>query len=279
MMSHTNNKAWTVETMYERIPLQERVKTVERVKEKIREEHRGEVIYLTISGSHLYGVPSKDSDIDYRGAFITGTENLLGLFRKNDVISLKPDIVVFEVAKELSLAVKGNCNVLEHIFSEPIYATSDYLEMRSIMANSLPRNGLYESYRGMAYHNYHKFIESGRNRSVKKYLYVVRGLMAGIYVLETGRVEPSLFKLNSYFGYPVVDVLREAKTSGVLSNEASKLIEKGCVDETITILFDRIDDAYSESSLQDEVDENTVDRLNEWLVNLRKRLIGDVADE
>jgi len=27
------------------------------------------------------------------------------------------------------------------------------------------------------------------------------------------------------------------------------------------------------------VDENTVDRLNEWLVNLRKRLIGDVADE
>jgi len=65
-----------------RIPLEEQIKVIARIKEKIDKDQNGELIYLTISGSDLYGFPSKDSDVDYRGTYLTGTENLLGLHKK-----------------------------------------------------------------------------------------------------------------------------------------------------------------------------------------------------
>ena len=112
-----------------RVSLEDQIKTIAEVKAKIDESQNGSLIYLTISGSDLYGFASKDSDVDYRGTYLTGTENLLGLHRKRDIIEMKPDIVLFELEKELNLALKGNCNVLEHINADPIYRTSDFLDI------------------------------------------------------------------------------------------------------------------------------------------------------
>jgi len=56
-----------------RVPLEDQIKTIARVKQKVDETQNGEVIYITISGSDLYGFSSKDSDVDYRGTYLTGT--------------------------------------------------------------------------------------------------------------------------------------------------------------------------------------------------------------
>jgi len=256
-----------------RVPLEDQIKTIARVKQKVDETQNGEVIYITISGSDLYGFSSKDSDVDYRGTYLTGTENLLGLRNKRDVIEMKPDIVMFELAKELKLAIKGNCNVLEHINAEPVYRTADFLDMRQMVNNSFSKKGLYNSYRGMAMFNYKKFIMKGR-KTYKKYLYVFRGLMAGTYALQTGRIESNIETLNKYFKLDEVKTLIKAKREGFENDEVNSLIDDGSLDSIIPKLFERMDKAYVKSKIPEKVDPQLWDEINSWLINLREDKIG-----
>jgi len=256
-----------------RVPLEDQIKIVARVKERVDSDQNGVVIYITISGSDLYGFPSKDSDVDYRGTYITGTENLLGLHGKRDVIEMKPDIVMFELAKELGLALKGNCNVLEHINAEPTYRTSDFLDMRQMINNAFPKKGLYDSYRGMAMFNYKKFIMKGR-KTHKKYLYVLRGIMAGTYALQTGRIESNIETLNKYFKFPEVKALVKAKQEGFEDDEVTSLVENGSLDNMIPSLFDRMDKAYIKSKIPERVEPEQREKINSWLIELRKDKIG-----
>jgi len=256
-----------------RIPIEEQIKTIAKVKEKIDETQNGSLIYLTISGSDLYGFSSKDSDVDYRGTYLTGTENLLGLHKKRDVIEMKPDIVLFELEKELNLALKGNCNVLEHINAEPVYRTSDFLDMRQMVNNAFPKKGIYDSYRGMAMFNYKKFIMAGR-KTYKKYLYVFRGIMAGTHVLQTGRIEPNIETLNKYFKIDEVKTLIKAKRDGFENDECVSLIENGSLDAMIPDLFERMDKAYVKSKIPDKVDPQLWGEINSWVIEIRKDKMG-----
>jgi len=250
--------------------IEDQIKVIASVKKKINEDQNGKLIYLTISGSHLYGFPSKDSDVDYRGAYLTGEENLLGLRGKRDVIEIsEPDIVVFELKKELGLALKSNCNVLEHINATPIYRTAEYLDMKRLVNNALGKRGIYNSYRGMAMFNYKKFIMRDR-RTYKKYLYIFRGLMAGIHVLETGRIQPNLIELNKYFRIKHLDVLIEHKREGTEKEVVKAEIDSGQVDEEIVKLFERLDRAYERSKIPDKPDSEDAEAVHRWLVNLRK---------
>ena len=259
--------------MPERIPLIDQIKTIADIKKHIDDTQNGLLIYLTISGSDLYGFSSKDSDVDYRGAYLTGTENLLGLHHKRDVIELKPDIVLFELEKELNLALKGNCNVLEHINAVPIYRTSDFLDMRQMVNNTFPKKGLYDSYKGMAMFNYKKFIMAGR-KSYKKYLYVFRGLMAGIYALQTGTIEPNIETLNKYFKIDEVKTLIKAKKDGFENDEVSSLVEDGSLDAMIPTLFERMDKAYIKSKIPERADPQLLNGINSWLIQIREEKIG-----
>lgn len=254
-------------------PLEDQIKVVSQIKKQVDETQNGRVIYITISGSHLYGFTSRDSDVDYRGTYITGTENLLGLRRKRDVIEMKPDIVMFELSKEINLAIKGNCNVLEHINSEPVYRTAESIELKRMVNNTFGKRGLYNSYRGMAMFNYKKFILKGK-KTYKKYLYVFRGLMAGIYTLQTGRIQPNIVELNKYFKIPLVKTLVKHKQEGSENEEVADLVNSGELDELIPELFTRMDKAYDKCKISPKPDEDGVSEINSWLIEQRVNLIG-----
>ena len=256
-----------------RVPIEEQIKAVSAIKQKVDTSQNGKVIYITISGSDLYGFPSKDSDVDYRGTYIMGTENLLGLSRKRDLIEMKPDIVMFELGKEINLAIKGNCNVLEHINAEPIYRTAESLELKQMVNNTFGKNGLYNSYRGMATFNYKKFILRGK-RTYKKYLYVFRGIMAGTYALQTGRIQPNIVELNKYFKIPLVKTLVQHKLDGAETQEVSDLVDSGELDALIPPLFERMDKAYDRCKIQPKPDEEGTEQINQWLIEQRVNLIG-----
>ena len=256
-----------------RVPIEDQIKAVSTIKQKVDSSQNGRVIYITISGSDLYGFPSKNSDVDYRGTYITGTENCLGLHKKRDVIEMKPDIVMFELAKEINLATKGNCNVLEHINAEPIYRTAESLELKRMVNNTFGKRGLYNSYRGMAMFNYKKFILRGK-KTYKKYLYVFRGLMAGTYALQTGRIQPNIIELNKYFKIPLVKTLVEYKMNGIENEEVKELADSGELDALIPPLFERMDKAYDRCKIQNKPDEEGMAEINSWLIKQRVDLIG-----
>jgi len=226
-----------------------------------------------ISGSDLYGFPSKDSDVDLRGIFVYTTDKLLGLDTPRETIELKIgnlDIVLFEIKKALSLAYKGNSNVLEHIFSKQIYSTPEFLELKEILV--LNKKGIYNSYKGLSTFNYKKFILKGRKNTVKKFLYVLRGLMAGIYALEVGKIEPNLEILNKQFKIPEVKILLKLKREGKENDPLPSVLDTGKVEEKILELFQRIDKAYTKTNLREPSQEDRKE-LSKFLLKIRKKYL------
>ena len=77
-------------------------------------------IFLTIHGSHAYGLNTPESDIDVRGITTVPKEYLLGFNKNfNEYIKNEPDCTVFSLIKFMSLASGGNPNTLELLFTEP----------------------------------------------------------------------------------------------------------------------------------------------------------------
>lgn len=251
--------------------IQDEIELVSYLKNEISNRD-GRLFNCYVSGSNLYGWNSPDSDIDIRGIYLLDKKHFLGLQGKKEVIEFKNfkddyDITLFEVRKALNLAVKGNCNILEEINAPQLYKEADFITLQRLVNNAFGKKGLFNSYVGLATFNYKKFILQGKN-TVKKYLYVFRGLMAGIYALQTGQIQPNMEKLNQYFKFKETKDLLQIKKKG-LENEYSEKINTGKLDILIKSLFERIDKAYEKSKIPEVPDEEDIYEIDKFLVNLR----------
>jgi predicted nucleotidyltransferase len=229
----------------------------------------GKLFNLYISGSHLYGWNSIDSDVDIRGAIILNKEEFLGLRTPNEIF--EPgiegyDTVIFEIKKMVQLALKGNCNILEELNAPQFYKTAEFIKLKQLINNAFGKRGIYNSYKGLAEFNYKKFIKQGRN-TIKKYLYVFRGLMAGIYCLETGQVQPNIINLNRRFKIKEVDELIKAKIEGTENMQIN--VDEGKLDELIKGLFDKLDEAYIKCKMPEVPEQEDIDEINKYLISLR----------
>jgi predicted nucleotidyltransferase len=77
--------------------------------------------YVTIHGSHAYGLNSPVSDMDYRGFFFLTPEQFFGLGKPTDTyqsITDKVDTASWEFRKFVGLALNSNPNVLETLFTD-----------------------------------------------------------------------------------------------------------------------------------------------------------------
>lgn len=71
------------------------------------------IIYLTLSGSIGYGTNLDNSDIDLRGVAVERKENIYGFQDFEQFEDAATDTVIFGLKKFVSLALKGNPNILE----------------------------------------------------------------------------------------------------------------------------------------------------------------------
>ncbi len=155
------------------------------------------VVFAAVSGAHLYGFESPDSDVDLRGAFVHPLRARLGLRRPRETFDrtsfddgLELDLVAHDVRKWLRLAVGGSGEVLEQISSPLIVITSPwYDELRALAAKCATK---------LLHHHYRGFFGSRRGlllregATVKHLLYAYRAVLSGIHVLRTGVVEANL---------------------------------------------------------------------------------------
>lgn len=257
------------EVPFKRIGLQTRIKDIARIKKITNERQNGTLLYLTISGSDLYGFSSKDSDIDYRGCYATDPNSFLCLKHNRDLIEAKPDIVLFELEKEIDLALKSNCNVIEHITAPKIYVTPQFKELRELLEQAIGKSGIFHSYRGMAVSNYEKFIAKGRKVTYKKYLYIFRALLACLHFLHTGVIQPNINKLNAYFKIPEVKMAVKAKKEGAEMEEVQGEIDSGAWEVVIVDLIDRVNNAYNDCDVQSSYTDEQFEEINSWLLNYR----------
>jgi predicted nucleotidyltransferase len=178
------------------------------------------LLFATISGAHLYGFPSPDSDYDLRGVHIlpahevvgldVGPETLMISERRDD---LELDLVTHDVRKFFGLLLKKNGYVLEQLHSPLIvHTTPEHNELKAIAQGCVTRHHSHH-YLGFAAMQWRLF-EKESPRRVKPLLYVYRVLLTGIHLLRTGEVEANLLRLNDTFRLPYVEELVARKQAG-----------------------------------------------------------------
>jgi hypothetical protein len=191
--------------------------------------HPYPLLFATISGAHLYGFPSPDSDFDLRGAHVLPAREVLGLTVKNETIEISSDpktdpdglefdIVSHDVKKFFSLLLKKNGYVLEQLYSPLVVVTrAEHEELQAIARGCITKHHSYH-YLGFAETQW-KLFSKENPRRVKPLLYVYRVLLTGIHLMRTGVVEANVLTLNEEFGLPQVGELVARKLAGPEQSE------------------------------------------------------------
>src|SRR6266511_5318724 len=179
-----------------------------------------QLLFATISGAHLYGFPSPDSDFDLRGAHVLPLDAVVGLDVRNETVEdsrviegLEMDIVSHDVRKFFGLLLKKNGYVLEQLFSPLIVRTTpEHAELKIIARGCITKHHSHH-YFGFAETQW-KLFDKERPRRVKPLLYVYRVLLTGIHLMRTGVVNANLIRLNDVFRLPQLPELIARKTGG-----------------------------------------------------------------
>ncbi len=173
------------------------------------------LVFATVSGAHLYGFPSPDSDYDLRGCHVLPVDDFLGLRDPDETEeSLGPesgldlDFVSHDVRKFCRMLLQRNGYVLEQLLSPLVVATSpEHAELRSMVPSLVTRNHAHH-YLGFARNQWKSFERAPR---IKTLLYVYRVLLTGIHLMRTGEVEASLPNLLTDYPQAGVAELIAAK--------------------------------------------------------------------
>src|SRR5438477_164972 len=115
------------------------------------------LIFATVSGAHLYGFPSADSDYDLRGVHVLPPRSVLGLDTKDETIErsaiadgLELDLVTHDAKKFFLLLLKKNGYVLEQLLSPLIVQTSPaHADLKALAKDCITRYHAYH-YLGFA---------------------------------------------------------------------------------------------------------------------------------
>jgi predicted nucleotidyltransferase len=175
-------------------------------------------VFVTISGAHLYGFASVDSDVDLRGVHILPLPEVVGLRHGPQTLKrggvrdgVELDLVTHDLAMFLGLLLKPNGYVLEQLLSPLVVQTSGlHAELVALAPGCLTRHHSHH-YRGFANGQWKLFESTGE---LKPALYTLRVLLTGIHLMRTGEVVADLRQLYGKHQLPYVSELIEAKTTG-----------------------------------------------------------------
>jgi predicted nucleotidyltransferase len=234
------------------------------------------LLFATISGAHLYGFPSPDSDYDLRGAHILPLPELVGLSVRDETLEdsrvfegLEMDIVSHDIRKFLGLLLKKNGYVLEQLYSPLVVHTSpEHEELRSIALECVTKNHSHH-YFGFGETQWKLFLKESPRR-VKPLLYVYRVLLTGIHLMRTGLIEANLLVLNEGARLEFIPDLVARKLAGP---EQSTLDEADLPfhEARYEKLRSELQRAFEASTLPELPAEATRHALNDLLIRLRMK--------
>lgn len=235
------------------------------------------LLFATISGAHLYGFPSPDSDFDLRGTHVLPLTNVLGLDAKHETIEdsriiegLEMDIVSHDVKKFFNLLLKKNGYVLEQLLSPLIvHTTPEHEELKHIAQGCITRHHSYH-YLGFMHTQWELFAKESPPR-VKPLLYVYRVLLTGIWLMRTGQLEANLVTLNETFCLPFIPDLIARKLEGPETgtlNDADRAFHQAEFER----LRAALEAAHTASTLREMLEDSTRAALNDLLVRVRLKM-------
>ncbi|MQY08032.1 nucleotidyltransferase domain-containing protein [Actinomadura macrotermitis] len=180
-------------------------------------EHPHPRAFVTISGAHLYGFASRDSDVDVRGAHLLPVEQVVGLDVGRETFTwmgdhdgVETDIVTHDLGKFCKLLLKGSGDVLEQLVSPLVLASSPVHEELLALVPQVVTSNHAHHYGGFGRGRWRAF-EAGKR--LKPLLYTFRSYLTGIHLMRTGEVRPGLPELAAEYGPSYLAGLIEAKAA------------------------------------------------------------------
>lgn len=231
------------------------------------------LLFTTISGAHLFGFPSHDSDYDLRGVHILPVNDLLGLHGLTETIDrtwmkegLEIDLVTHDVRNFFLLILKKSGNVIERIMSPLVMQTTpEHDELKAIIPKTLTVHHAYH-YFGFSRKKWGEFSNS--KPTAKALLYTYRTLLTGIHLMNTGKIESNLIYLNDVYKLSYISDLIDAKLSGD---------EKGILQEADiefhTQEYQRVTEILRQAQENSHLPQHPQgkDALNDLLIRLRRK--------
>ena len=229
-------------------------------------------IFATLSGAHLYGFPSPDSDYDIRGVHVLEPRDVLGLTEGPETIetmftreNVELDLVSHDAKKFFNLLLKRNGYALEQVLSPHIVLTCDEHGELSDIAKRCVTKGHAYHYLGFAATTWKQFNKEPIPR-IKPLLYTFRVLLTGIHLMKTGQLEANLLTLNEIYQLPYINSLVQQKINGA-EQSAAPLSDLDLYSSEYHRLVDELKAAQDQSSLPDEV--KLLPELHDLLIRVR----------
>lgn len=230
------------------------------------------VLFATVSGAHLYGFPSRDSDVDLRGVHLLPAADLVGLREPEETRSrmwvrggVEMDLVTHDLRKFVRLMLRRNGYVLEQLLSPLVVHTTDaHRELAGLAPGVLTGHHAHH-YRGFATNQWRLFEKTGE---LKPLLYTFRVLLTGVHLMRSGEVQAHLPTLLEQVDAP--DYLPELIAAKAEQEHGAADVEHARVAADIERLHGVLDEAQAASALPDAP--GVHDALHAFVV--RSRLEG-----
>ena len=224
----------------------------EELVQNLIQEQAYPLLFTVISGAHLFGFPSPDSDIDIRGVHILPLEQVISLKAPKDTINLdrivdgvELDLTTHDIKKFFNLLLNKSGNTVEQVFSPLVMQTSpEHEELKAIVPQTLTVHHAHH-YFGFSQRKWNDFL---KKKTAKSLLYVYRVLLTGIHLMATHEVQSNLVILNETYKLSYIDDLIARKMShtekGVLPDADMEFYE-----QEYKVLTKRLEDARDTSTL------------------------------
>lgn len=227
----------------------------------ILDEIDKDFIFVTVSGAHLYGFESQDSDLDLRGCHWPDLFESLKYLQSTDTfeIFLEPgkfypngsDIVSHNVLKYLNLmAKKPNGYILEQLVSPLIVKTSKAHRELIELSKKMVCKQISSHYGGF-YKNQLKLLLGRSEKEIKHILYQARILCTAVNLAGSGSIEPNLIKANeltNLFQKDKIEELIDLKTNGENGNFTDENLKNHWLEQ-LKINEQVMVDAFEKSKL------------------------------
>lgn len=213
------------------------------------------VVLLAIGGSHAYGLADKHSDLDIRGIAIEREEVLLGLdnFESRTYISKdSTDIVIHSLSKFVYLALKGNLNIIELLYSnaEDILKVNEYVLPFIENADMFLSKRMYQPMRGIvrSYVSIVQYTNRGDRKHSKAIKRIARIMALSYDVFTCHEFHTNVSNLSMYGA-----CISMLETIDRCSKDPGKDILK--------VADSFMADCYEKSDLKEEPDKEKIERL------------------
>lgn len=208
----------------------------------IEERENIRIIYACESGSRAWGFASPDSDYDVRFIFVRPFEDYLRIKELPDFIDAELnevyDINGWDLKKFFKQLYKSNPVLFEWGNSPIVYrSTQKWESVKALMKDYVLQVSMIHHYYGMAKSNARSNFST-----VKKYLYVLRPVLACVWIMQKHTVPPIEFSKLVEEVLPIelrtsVDKLLEIKMK---SDEKEKGVRISQIDSFIEVKLNEV---------------------------------------